>query len=132
MSHKLFVYGTLKKGHRLNFLLQKGMFMGKYETVDSDFRMENYFDAFPVVYRDPEGKKIKGELYEIPTAVYEQVLAMEKGAGYDIIMIQIQEMDDKSTEQAIMFIYPSTQSISPGKQPLVKDEGCTMEWVRVS
>jgi len=57
---------------------------------------------------------------------------MEKGAGYDIIMIQIQEMDDKSTEQAIMFIYPSTQSISPGKQPLVKDEGCTMEWVRVS
>ena len=60
MAHKLFVYGTLKKGHRLNFLLQKGMFMGKYETVDSDFRMENYFDAFPVVYRDPEGKKIKG------------------------------------------------------------------------
>lgn len=82
MKHKLFVYGTLKKGHRLSTLLDKSKFIKKYKT-EVPFIMTSISDAYPMIFENYEhGKSIKGELYEITDKQLEVVDAVELGAGY--------------------------------------------------
>ena len=63
--HKIFVYGSLKRGHGNNSLLKGYKFLGEAQTV-STFKM--YDGGFPYVVDDniPENEyPIKGELFEV-------------------------------------------------------------------
>jgi len=119
--HKLFVYGTLKKKHRLNSLLVNEVFIGDYVTKDSCYGMSSYLDSFPMVYHsDTHNHQIVGELYEVTTLNYDQILAMEYNAGFIPIQVDIENINHvikphsvmkKTYETALMFLIPDSHSI---------------------
>lgn len=59
---KIFVYGTLKKGHGNNRLLKDAEFIGKAVTLGK-FKLAGF--GVPFVWPDVEGKPLQGELYDI-------------------------------------------------------------------
>lgn len=61
--HKVFVYGSLKKGFGNHPLLQGSAFLGNTTTRDSHYVMGS-FGAFPAVRRGGH-LKVAGELYEV-------------------------------------------------------------------
>lgn len=136
--HKLFVYGTLKKKHRLNSLLVDEVFVGDYITKNSSYGMSSYLDSFPMVYySDTHSSQIIGELYELTTLNYEQILAMEYNAGFIPIQVDIQEVDDFTDERALMFLIPNTNGVDKDmnyyqkQNSKIKMEDNKMEWVNV-
>jgi len=139
--HKLFVYGTLKKKHRLNSLLVDEVFVGDYITKNSSYGMSSYLDSFPMVYySDTHGSQIIGELYELTTLNYEQILAMEYNAGFIPIQVDIQDIDnqdDFTDERALMFLIPNTNGVDKDmnyyqkQNSKIKKENNRMEWVNV-
>jgi len=136
--HKLFVYGTLKKKHRLNSLLVDEVFVGDYITKNSSYGMSSYLDSFPMVYySDTHSSQIIGELYELTTLNYEQILAMEYNAGFIPIQVDIQEIDDFTDERALMFLIPNTNGVDKDmnyyqkQNSKIKMEDNKMEWVNV-
>ena len=139
--HKLFVYGTLKKKHRLNSLLVDEVFVGDYITKNSSYGMSSYLDSFPMVYySDTHSSQIIGELYELTTLNYEQILAMEYNAGFIPIQVDIQDIDnqdDFTDERALMFLIPNTNGVDKDmnyyqkQNSKIKMEDNKMEWVNV-
>ncbi len=136
--HKLFVYGTLKKKHRLNSLLVDEVFVGDYITKNSSYGMSSYLDSFPMVYySDTHSSQIIGELYELTTLNYEQILAMEYNAGFIPIQVDIQEIDNFTDERALMFLIPNTNGVDKDmnyyqkQNSKIKMEDNKMEWVNV-
>tara|TARA_R110002012_G_scaffold251458_1_gene429358 strand:- start:282 stop:716 length:435 start_codon:yes stop_codon:yes gene_type:complete len=136
--HKLFVYGTLKKKHRLNSLLVDEVFVGDYITKNSSYGMSSYLDSFPMVYySDTHSSQIIGELYELTTLNYEQILAMEYNAGFIPIQVDIQDVDDLTDERALMFLIPNTNGVDKDmnyyqkQNSKIKMEDNKMEWVNV-
>jgi len=139
--HKLFVYGTLKKKHRLNSLLVDEVFVGDYITKNSSYGMSSYLDSFPMVYySDTHSSQIIGELYELTTLNYEQILAMEYNAGFIPIQVDIQDIDnqdDFTDERALMFLIPNTNGVDKDmnyyqkQNSKIKKENNRMEWVNV-
>ena len=58
----VFVYGTLKKGHGNNYLLQEAEYLGKAITYKR-FRL---FDVgFPYAVPSKDGARIRGEVYKV-------------------------------------------------------------------
>ena len=108
----LFVYGTLKRGHRLNSILGGGStLIYPAVTVLNDFDLFNYQNEFPIMTmtQDTEGYKILGELYSVTTSVMERVNAVESGSGYIPYIIDVKPYDssDNDPSQAIAFLYPT-------------------------
>lgn len=69
MSHRIMVYGTLKKGHGNNYLLRSAKFIGQCETVDKFVLMD--FGGFPGLFPAQKGfepTKVEGELWEVNDA----------------------------------------------------------------
>jgi gamma-glutamylcyclotransferase (GGCT)/AIG2-like uncharacterized protein YtfP len=62
MTHRVFVYGTLKSGFRNHYLLKGCEFVGSAATVPTYRMIEN---GFPVIIPDPEGKPLAGEIYSV-------------------------------------------------------------------
>ena len=60
MTHRVFVYGTLKSGFSNHYLLRGCELIGGAATVPTYRMIEN---GFPVIMPDPEGKPLTGELY---------------------------------------------------------------------
>jgi len=136
--HKLFVYGTLKKKHRLNSLLVDEVFVGDYITKNSSYGMSSYLDSFPMVYySDTHSSQIIGELYELTTLNYEQILAMEYNAGFIPIQVDIQDVDNLTDERALMFLIPNTNGVDKDmnyyqkQNSKIKMEDNKMEWINV-
>jgi gamma-glutamylcyclotransferase (GGCT)/AIG2-like uncharacterized protein YtfP len=136
--HKLFVYGTLKKKHRLNSLLVDEVFVGDYITKNSSYGMSSYLDSFPMVYySDTHNSQIIGELYELTTLNYEQILAMEYNAGFIPIQVDIQDVDNLTDERALMFLIPNTNGVDKDmnyyqkQNSKIKMEDNKMEWINV-
>jgi gamma-glutamylcyclotransferase (GGCT)/AIG2-like uncharacterized protein YtfP len=79
------VYGTLKRGHRLNSVLGGGSeLIYSARTILNDFDLFNYQNAFPIMMltTQGEGYKILGELYSVTTSVMERVNSIESTSGY--------------------------------------------------
>ena len=136
--HKLFVYGTLKKKHRLNSLLVDEVFVGDYITKNSSYGMSSYLDSFPMVYySDTHSSQIIGELYELTTLNYEQILAMEYNAGFIPIQVDIQDVDNLPDERELMFLIPNKNGVDKDmnyyqkQNSKIKMEDNKMEWVNV-
>ena len=117
----LFVYGTLKRGHRLNSVLGGGSTL-QYPaiTVLNDYDLHGYSSAFPIMTLTNEnaGYKVLGELYTVSPSVMDRVNSIEGGAGYIPYIVDVKpiDSDDKRVAQAITFIYPNTDkymSLSP-------------------
>jgi gamma-glutamylcyclotransferase (GGCT)/AIG2-like uncharacterized protein YtfP len=68
-KHRLFVYGTLKKGFRNSYLLRNAKFISQDITVDDDFLMVNLGRAPGLIKTDLcfRGYRVCGEVYELST-----------------------------------------------------------------
>ena len=98
---KVAVYGTLKRGHRANDMLNSASLVGVGRTALT-YRMTDV--GFPMLERDSAGHPVVVEVYDDPNwdrlDSYEGVPSLYERHVVDIAM------DDGSTEQA--YIYEAT------------------------
>jgi gamma-glutamylcyclotransferase (GGCT)/AIG2-like uncharacterized protein YtfP len=93
MTHRVFVYGTLKRGHPNNSLLEGSKFLGDAVTVLTykavtvpAYKMVG--TSFPVIMPDPSGKPVAGEIYTVDDAMLARLDQLEReGRSYDRVMI---------------------------------------------
>ena len=79
---KLFVYGTLKEGYALNYVLSKSRKIGTYITKRKGLMMTGFW--FPLVWEKKDSQyRIKGELYEVNADDLRNANRIELGAGYE-------------------------------------------------
>jgi gamma-glutamylcyclotransferase (GGCT)/AIG2-like uncharacterized protein YtfP len=77
LIHNVFVYGTLKRGHRLHGRMAPCEYRG--EAVVRGLTLMD-LGPFPAAVRNPTGK-IRGEVYRVSTSVLETLDSVER--GYD-------------------------------------------------
>ena len=98
---KLFVYGSLKQGYALDYVLKKSKKIGNYITKAKGFMMTGFW--FPYVTRKENSEyKIKGELYEVNKEDLRTANRIELGAGY-----KFEEID----KGIFGYIYPKKKDI---------------------
>ena len=73
--HRVFVYGTLKRGLLNHELIASSRFLGPAATTER-FRM--IADSFPVLLSYPDGLAVAGELYEVDTKTRERLDHLER------------------------------------------------------
>jgi len=83
---KLFVYGTLKEGYALSYVLSKSKKLGTYITKRKGFMMTGFW--FPYVWEKRDSNySIKGELYEVDQNDLRTANRIELSAGYELMEI---------------------------------------------
>lgn len=89
-------YGTLRKDGAYHY------YIGKAKLTASGwlegFKMYLYANWFPFAIKGSTSDRIKVEVYDVPEAYYKSTKAMETGAGFEEIEIEI------CYEKAKMFI----------------------------
>ena len=107
--HKLFIYGTLKKGHpNHDQFMRYEKFLGKYRTREPyPLVVANNWYA-PVMLHEPGiGKRVIGELYTVNDRQIEVLDRLEmthKKVGYQRMLIEIQSIDDESMVKAFVYL----------------------------
>jgi gamma-glutamylaminecyclotransferase len=87
MTHRVFVYGTLKRGFCNHRLLEGCEFLGSAATVPAYRMIET---GFPVIMPDPEGKPVSGEVYAVDDKTLERLDRQEReGLSYDRRLIDV-------------------------------------------
>ena len=85
MTHRVFVYGTLKRGHPNNPLLAGSEFLGEGVTLPT-YKM--VATSFPAIMPDPGGKPVAGEVYAVDDATLARLDQLEiEGRSYDRVLI---------------------------------------------
>jgi gamma-glutamylcyclotransferase (GGCT)/AIG2-like uncharacterized protein YtfP len=106
-THRVFVYGTLRRGHRNHFLLETSSFTGEAATLRPYWMITT--GAFPVVLDAVPADfglpplAIAGEIYHVDDATLEQLDRLEdKGRAYDRKVTDVYEGGHKV--QAYIYI----------------------------
>ena len=87
MTHRIFVYGTLKGGFRNHYLLEGCELVGAAATVPTYKMIEN---GFPVIMPDLEGKPLAGEIYIVDDDTLARLDQLEReGSSYDRKLIDV-------------------------------------------
>ena len=75
----LFVYGTLKKGFRANFLLENEVFISNAKTIDKFCMISSELGSYPILYNNVSnlGKKVYGEIYSVSCDKFEELDSYE-------------------------------------------------------
>lgn len=93
-THKVFVYGSLKKGFRNNYLIGDSKFIGSFLT-SKKYEMIS-FGGFPAVTKDHEDYKVLGELYFVDDSTLEDLDMLESNEYfYEREQIQLDGVDGK-------------------------------------
>jgi len=92
----MFVYGTLRRGHGLNWCLRDSEFIKKTRTK-SEFNM--FGAGCPIIVRNGE-TAITGELYLVCEEDFRTVDNIEVGAGYNREWVELED-----GEEAIAYTY---------------------------
>lgn len=82
-KHRVFVYGTLKRGIHNHRLLETSEYIGEGFTVEK-FRM--YTTGFPVLFESdhPDAKSVFGEVYDVDDDTLKRLDQLEaEGRMYD-------------------------------------------------
>ena len=95
MTHRVFVYGTLKRGHPNHPLLAGSEFLGEgvtlptYKMAATSFVTTSFVaTSFPVIMPDAGGKPVAGEIYAVDDATLTHLDRLERaGRSYDRVMI---------------------------------------------
>jgi gamma-glutamylcyclotransferase (GGCT)/AIG2-like uncharacterized protein YtfP len=95
-THRVFVYGTLRRGHRYHFLLETSNFIGEAATLRPYWMITTgvfpvVLDAVPADFGFPP-LAIAGEIYHVDDATLEQLDRLEaEGRAYDRKLTDIYE-----------------------------------------
>jgi gamma-glutamylcyclotransferase (GGCT)/AIG2-like uncharacterized protein YtfP len=91
MTHRVFVYGTLKRGYSNHGLLVGARFMGETATRQR-FRMIS--GGFPVILDKRNGWPVHGEIYHVNDETLARLDELERvGRSYDRKIADISEND---------------------------------------
>ena len=105
MTHRVFVYGTLKREGSNNPLLAGSEFLGEAVTVAA-YKM--IAASFPVITPDPNGRPVAGEVYSVDDATLARLDQLEhEGRSYDRVMIDavlVQASGERLPTQAFIYI----------------------------
>ena len=131
---KLFTYGTLKQGGRLETLLAGSKYLGQSQTSESIFGMINYSNAFPIAYINPleeHQRYIKGDLYEVSLSTMDYINRMESNANYTPTMVDVTCEGDEYL--AIMYLNPMGELqtdtlMKAGTKDKITDEKGVLSW----
>jgi gamma-glutamylcyclotransferase (GGCT)/AIG2-like uncharacterized protein YtfP len=99
--HRVFVYGTLKKGHGSHNCLETSHYLGPAITVDKYVMLTGGFPVLLDVHDHVESRPVKGEVYEIDNATLKSLDDLERYYGpgqhnsYDRLLISVQCWDGK-------------------------------------
>ena len=113
MTHRVFVYGTLKRGYPNNPMLEGCEFLGEAVTVVTYKAITVSADkmvgtSFPVIMPDPSGKPVAGELYTVDDATLARLDQLEReGRSYDRVMIDATlplSNGERLTAQAFIYV----------------------------
>ncbi len=74
-KHKVFVYGTLKRGFSNHYYLADAKFIGNATTKEKYAMYEDF--GIPFVYKDEKVSHIKGEVYEVDDATLSAIDHLE-------------------------------------------------------
>ena len=94
MTHRLFVYGTLKRRYSNSSLLDSSEFLGQAVTVLTYKAVAHpaystVGTSFPVIMHDASGKQVAGEIYIVDDGTLERLDQLEReGRSYDRVMIE--------------------------------------------
>ena len=114
---KLFVYGTLKRGYGNHYIIKKSKFLGDFISVDK-FDMSGY--GFPEIYPNKDGKRIKGEIYDLCDQDFVFTDSLEGNGSF--YRREIRDFtNNKETIKAWIYII-----LSPGSPIEVEDE--VIDW----
>jgi gamma-glutamylcyclotransferase (GGCT)/AIG2-like uncharacterized protein YtfP len=103
MTHRVFVYGTLKSGFRNHYLLKGCEFFGAAATISTYKMIEN---GFPVIMPDSEGKRLAGEIYIVDDAALARLDQLEReGSSYDRKLIDVLPVAGGERPPIRAFIY---------------------------
>ena len=103
MNQRVFVYGTLKKNqffHEKYLGEGKSIFLGK-GIASKDYSL--YIDGLPHMVREPSDGGVKGELYDVDSAVLKTLDDLE---GHPIVYFRdIIEVIDEKGEKILAWAY---------------------------
>jgi len=106
MTHRVFVYGTLKRGGSNHSLLDRSSeFLGEAITVPT-YKMAA--TSFPVIMPDATGKLMAGEIYAVDDATLARLDQLEReGRSYDRVVIAATATlanGERSTTSAFIYV----------------------------
>ena len=109
---KLFVYGTLKKGYSNHDIIKKTKFLGDFISIDK-FDLSGY--GFPQIYPNDQGKRIKGEIYDLFEHDFVFTDALEgNGTFYQREIRKFQRNSKIITAWVYIVLYPGSPIEIPG------------------
>jgi gamma-glutamylaminecyclotransferase len=116
MRHRLFVYGTLKKGlpNHDNYM-ESAKHLGKYQTVEKYPLVLCGARYVPcMIYQPGEGHHVEGELYEVDAECLNRIDALERihdSDGYrrTVIRVGSGELNNQDIQDALAYFLPPEQ-----------------------
>lgn len=130
MSKLVFVYGTLKRGHGNNRLLQSAKFIGEAVTCEDTFLMYSN-GGFPYVLKN--GKFfVKGEVFEVTDKTTESNLDFLEGVPNHYVHhpVSVRLKDEPECLEAVMYVASDrTADRARRLTPILPNDQNVLEWV---
>ena len=135
--HRIFVYGTLKRGLLNHPLIASSRFLGPAATTER-FRM--IANGFPVLLSHPDGLAVVGELYEVDTETREQLDHLERvreggGGSYERRATDVRYWDGERLIASLAELYvgnPSRWHTTPWQEWNITNSVGQLEWPRAT
>ena len=116
MTHRLFVYGTLKKGfpNHENYM-ESAKRLGKYQTIEKYPLVLCGARYVPCMIDSPgKGHHVEGELYEVDDECLNRIDALERiqdSEGYRriVILVSPSEGISQDIKEALVYLMPPGQ-----------------------
>ena len=116
MRHRLFIYGTLKKGFpNHDHYMQSARNLGKYQTIEK-YPLVLYGERYvPCMLNCPgDGHQVEGELYEVDDECLNRIDALERiqeSDGYrrSVIRVKSNERSNQEIKKAFAYLMPPEQ-----------------------
>lgn len=125
--HRVFVYGSLKRGRYNNDLLRESHFIGERTTQDETWIMRS-LGGFPGVVKKYHGgmsASICGELYEVDDNTLARLDRLEgNGNFYNRELVRLRD----ESESAWMYVLINHHSFGRDMSPLYEGDNFIYRW----
>ena len=125
--HRVFVYGSLKRGRYNNDLLRESRFIGERITQDETWIMRS-LGGFPGVVKQYHGglsASICGDLYEVDDMTLARLDRLESnGHFYNRELVKLRD----ESEPAWMYVLINSHSFGMTMQPLYEGDNFIYRW----
>jgi gamma-glutamylcyclotransferase (GGCT)/AIG2-like uncharacterized protein YtfP len=135
--HRIFVYGTLRRGMPNHELIASSCFLGPAATTER-FRM--IAESFPVLLSCRDGLAVAGELYEVDTQTLGRLDHLERvreggGGSYERRATDVHYWDGKKLVASLAELYvgnPSRWQTTHWQEWRITNSVGHLEWPRAT